>query len=273
MALIENWRSEVKTPLRLNGRRIRSASTPSIRSSSTMPSGLAVRVPKRTPLLTRSTSHTFPVSHACRTAWARKPCKSPVISRASNSTSPAPINGVVWRSLENVGSTVSNSALSKPSDTKASATKSPAPPIMGSLWQPAQELASGPLVRVKAGLAPRFRLVGRIACVALGRPAPSAVVNLALNKILPRSISAGIASAPARATVSKSTWLVKTFSSQLALLATSAPPHARMSARIYLEMIRIHAHLAGGSESGDSHQLVAILSQLRSGKSSGQMQI
>ena len=48
------------------------------------------------------------------------------------------------------------------------ATKSPLPPSIGSLWQPKQELESGPLVRVKAGLTPLLRRVGTIACVAFG---------------------------------------------------------------------------------------------------------
>ena len=72
------------------------------------------------------------------------------------------------------------------------ATKSPLPPVIGSLWQPEQELESGPLVRLKAGLTPVLRLVGMIACVAFGRPAPSSSVNLALNNSRPRSISAGM---------------------------------------------------------------------------------
>ena len=97
---------------------------------------------------------------------------------------------MVWRSLENEGSVESNCALSKPSETKTSVTKSPEPPTTGSLWQPEQELESGPLVRVNAGLTPNLRLVGTIACVALGRPAPSSVVNLALKSSRPRAISA-----------------------------------------------------------------------------------
>ena len=40
------------------------------------------------------------------------------------------------------------------------------------------------LVRAKAGLTPNLRLVGTMAWVAFGRPAPSSVVNLALNKSL-----------------------------------------------------------------------------------------
>ncbi len=77
---------------------------------------------------------------------------------------------------------MSNCALSKPSETKALATTSPLPPSIGSLWQPKQELESGPLVRVNGGLTPFLRRVGMIACVALGRPAPSSVVNLDLEE-------------------------------------------------------------------------------------------
>ncbi len=98
---------------------------------------------------------------------------------------------MVWRSLENEGSTLSNWALSKPSETNTLATSSPAPPSTGSLWQPKQELESGPLVRVNGGLTPLLRLVGMIAWVAFGRPAPSAVVNFALNKSRPLSIEGG----------------------------------------------------------------------------------
>ena len=102
-------------------------------------------------------------------------------------------------------------------------TKSPLPPSIGSLWQPKQELESGPLVRVKAGLTPNLRLVGTIAWVAFGRPAPSSVVNLALNSALPRAIRSGSAAAPAAATASKSTCEEKTRSSQL-------PPNAAPTA-------------------------------------------
>src|SRR5271166_990337 len=117
----------------------------------------------------------------------------------------APISAMVCRSLENEGSMVSNCALSNPSDTKTLATSSREPPSIGSLWQPKQEFESGPLVRLNGGLTPLLRLVGMIACVALGRPAPSAVVNFALNKMRPRSTSAGSADDPAAATASKST--------------------------------------------------------------------
>jgi hypothetical protein len=137
------------------------------------------------------------------TASARMACRSAVISRASSSTRPAPINEVVCLSLENEGSILSNCALSKPSETKTLATSSPDPPSIGSLWQPKQEFESGPLVRLKGGLTPLLRLVGMIAYVALGRPAPSAVVNFALNKTRPRSVSAGRADGPAAATAVK----------------------------------------------------------------------
>ena len=54
----------------------------------------------------------------------------------------------------------SNCALSNPSDTNTLATSSPAPPSIGSLWQPKQEFESGPLVRLNGGLTP-FLTLGR----------------------------------------------------------------------------------------------------------------
>ena len=95
------------------------------------------------------------------------------------------MSAIVWRSLENEGSMVSNWALSNPSETNTLATSSAEPPMTGSLWQPKQEFESGPLVRLNGGLTPLLRLVGMIACVAFGRPAPSTVVNLALNSTPP----------------------------------------------------------------------------------------
>ena len=85
------------------------------------------------------------------------------------------------------------------------------------MWQPKQEFESGPLVRLNGGLTPFLRLVGMIACVAIGRPAPSAVVNFALNSWRPRAMSAGRADGPAAAIVLKSRWEPsgKTRSSQL----------------------------------------------------------
>ena len=59
-----NCRSEVNTPLRLNGRTMRSASTPSTESRSTMPSGWATIQPNRTPLLTRSARTSSPEAQA-----------------------------------------------------------------------------------------------------------------------------------------------------------------------------------------------------------------
>src|SRR5271165_1033033 len=223
-ALMVNWRSDVNTPLRLNGRTIRSASTPSIESRSTMPFGWATIQPKRTPLATRSARASWPVAQARLTASARIACRSAVISRASSSTSPDPVRAIVCRSLENEGSVLSNCALSKPSETKTLATSSPDPPAIGSLWQPKQEFESGPLVRLKGGLTPLLRLVGMIACVAFGRPAPSTVVNFALNSSRPRSTRAGSADGPAAATASKSTCEPNTRSSQL-------PPEAALAAR------------------------------------------
>ena len=99
---------------------------------------------------------------------------------------------------------LSNWALSNPSETNTLATSSPEPPTTGSLWQPKQEFESGPLVRLNGGLTPALRLVGMMAWVAFGRPAPSTVVNFALNRTRPRSISAGSAEGPAAATESKS---------------------------------------------------------------------
>src|SRR5271166_4221317 len=219
-----NCLSEVKTPLRLNGRTMRSASTPSTELRSTMPSGWATIQPKRTPLVTRSARTSAPEAQARLTASERMACRSAVISRASSSTSPAPVRAIVCRSLENEGSVLSNCALSKPSETKTLATSSPDPPSIGSLWQPKQEFESGPLVRLKGGLTPLLRLVGMIACVAFGRPAPSAVVNFALKSSRPRSMRAGSAAGPAAATESKSTCDEKTRSSQL-------PPDAAPAAR------------------------------------------
>ncbi len=71
--------------------------------------------------------------------------------------------------------------------------------MTGSLWQPKQEFESGPLVRLNGGLTPFLRLVGMIAWVAFGRPAPSTVVNFALNSSRPRSMRAGRADGPAAA--------------------------------------------------------------------------
>ena len=99
-----NCRSEVNTPLRLNGLTMRSASTPSIASRSTMPSGWATIEPNRTPLVTRSARASLPVARASATAAARIACKSAVISRAKSSTRPAPISAIVCRSLEKEGS-------------------------------------------------------------------------------------------------------------------------------------------------------------------------
>src|SRR6202046_3409429 len=104
---------------------------------------------------------------------------------------------MVCRSLEKDGSMESNCALSKPSDTNTLATSSAEPPMIGSLWQPKQEFESGPLVRLKGGFTPFLTLVGTIAWVAFGRPAPSTVVNFALNSWRPRSIRAGRADGPA----------------------------------------------------------------------------
>ncbi len=110
--------SDVNTPLRLNGLTMRSESTPSMASRSTMPSAWAMIEPKRTPLVTRSACASLPVAQASAMAAARIACKSAVISRARSSTRPAPISAIVCRSLENEGSMESNCALSKPSDTK-----------------------------------------------------------------------------------------------------------------------------------------------------------
>ena len=100
-----NWRSEVNTPLRLNGRTIRSASTPSTASRSTMPSGWASSAAEAHALAHEIGAHVLRRSRApARTACDALACKSAVISRASSSTSPAPISAIVWRSLENEGS-------------------------------------------------------------------------------------------------------------------------------------------------------------------------
>ena len=223
-----NWRSDVNTPFRLNGLTMRSASTPSIESRSTMPSGWATIEPKRTPLVTRSACASLPEAQASAIAAARIACKSAVISRARSSTRPAPISAMVCRSLENDGSIESNCALSKPSETNTLATSSAEPPMTGSLWQPKQEFESGPLVRLNGGLTPFLRLVGMIAWVAFGRPAPSTVVNFALNSSRPRLMRAGRAPGPAAATWSKSRCEPggKTRSSQL---APNAAPTTRQA--------------------------------------------
>ena len=189
-----------------------------------MPSGWATIEPNRTPLVTRSACASLAVAQASAIAAARIACKSAVISRARSSTRPEPISAIVCRSLENDGSMESNCALSNPSETNTLATSSAEPPMTGSLWQPKQEFESGPLVRLNGGLTPFLRLVGMIACVAFGRPAPSTVVNLALNSSRPRSIRAGRADGPAAAIASKSRWEPggKTRSSQLARERASA---------------------------------------------------
>ena len=61
-----NWRSDVNTPLRLNGLTMRSASTPSTESRSTRPLAWAFSDPKRTPLVTRSTSTSCPLGARLR---------------------------------------------------------------------------------------------------------------------------------------------------------------------------------------------------------------
>src|SRR6202034_4404312 len=184
--------------------------------------------PNRTPFDTRSACASLPSAQAVAIAAARIACRSAVISRASNSTRPEPISAIVCRSLENDGSMESNCALSNPSDTKTLATSSAEPPMTGSLWQPKQEFESGPLVRLNGGLTPFLRLVGMIACVAFGRPAPSTVVNFALNSARPRSMRAGRADGPAAAIASKSRCEPggKTRSSQL---APNAPPTTRQA--------------------------------------------
>ncbi len=197
-----------------------------------MPSGWATIEPKRTPLVTRSACASFAVAQASAIAAARIACKSAVISRARSSTRPAPISAMVRRSLENDGSMESNWALSNPSDTNTLAMSSPAPPSIGSLWQPKQEFESGPLVRLNGGLTPFLTLVGMIAWVAFGRPAPSTVVNFALKSSRPRSMRAGRADGPAAAIMSKSRWEPggKTLSSQLP--PNAAPAAARLASTL-----------------------------------------
>ena len=168
------------------------------------------------------------------------------------------MSAIVCLSLENEGSVLSNCALSKPSETKTLATSSPEPPTIGSLWQPKQEFESGPLVRLNGGLTPVLRLVGTIACVALGLPAPSAVVNFALKSTRPRSISAGNADGPAAATASKSTCALgaNTRSSQLppkappaAVRTAAAPTAASSPGRRFMG-----CSLKGGQSSGEARE-------------------
>ena len=180
-----NWRSEVNTPLRLNGRRMRSASTPSMRSRSTMPSGCAEN---------RTEAHAFRHEVGAHVLAARAGALDGVVrarlqdrrSSRAPAVRPGPrpsARSYGARSKNDGIGRLSNSALSNPSETKTLATKSPEPPGIGSLWQPEQELESGPLGRVNAGLVPSLRLVGMIACVAFGRPAPSAVGELGLEQL------------------------------------------------------------------------------------------
>src|SRR5262249_15216693 len=93
---------------------------------------------------------------------------------------------IVFRSLVILASIDSVGGSEKCAPTKTFAAKSPLPPTNGSLWQLPQAVASGPasLWKLTSLLT---RMVGFESPVAMGRPAPSATLNLVLNKILPSS--------------------------------------------------------------------------------------
>src|SRR5258708_21450109 len=69
--------------------------------------------------------------------------------------------------------------------TNTLTAKSPAPPTRGWLWHAAQELASGPEVRMNPILFSSVRKVGFESPVAVGRPAPSPRLNLTSNNACP----------------------------------------------------------------------------------------
>ena len=213
-ALTVNWRSEAKTPFWLNGRTVRSESMPCRAEKSTRPSGITVSLPKSTPLVDRAMVSGLPLLRAAATALSRSARNSAVISRASSSMRPSPNRLTEPRSLENCGSSVSKSALSKPSEMKALAEKSPAPPRIGTLWQDWQLLESSPAVRRNMTSTGCLRSVGMIAWVAIGRPRPSAVVKRAVKRCLavlrPAALSWSAVSAPSNWV--KSTWSWMAFS-------------------------------------------------------------
>ena len=76
--------------------------------------------------------------------------------------------------------------------TKTLPTMSPPPPGMpnGALWQPAQELASGPEMRLKLRGKTRGSfgsVTGAPVPLVSGRPPPSSTVQFATNSFLPKS--------------------------------------------------------------------------------------
>ena len=86
IAFTANSRRETIVPFCMNGRITRSSFTPSTRSVSNVPSGLAVMRPNETPLLESSAATSAPVCRARRRASSRMACRSDVISRARSST-------------------------------------------------------------------------------------------------------------------------------------------------------------------------------------------
>ena len=229
-----NWRSDVNTPLRLNGLTMRSESTPSMASRSTMPSGMG-----------DDRAEPYALGHQVGSA---RPCPSRRLPRSPRRGSPAgrrssrapearPGPRPSARSCAARSRTRGRWSRTGRSRTLPTRThwrhRRPSRRSTGSLWQPKQEFESGPLVRLNGGLTPFLRLVGMIACVAFGRPAPSTVVNFALNSTRPRSMRAGRADGPAAAIALKSRCEPgsKTRSSQLPPNATPAAARAAPNAK------------------------------------------
>src|SRR5581483_10663825 len=75
--------------------------------------------------------------------------------------------------------------------TKTLATKSPAPPACGWLWQPAHELASGPESRVKRGPRSGSGVRGAMPPFVPGRPAPSQALKSVTNRRWPAATTCG----------------------------------------------------------------------------------
>ncbi len=180
---------------------IRLVSTPSTFEVSTVLFGFAVIWPKFTPLVSRRFVIFPPELFASAIAAARIASRSAVISRASISIAPEPFMPSVLRSFENSAETESVTGSRFCASTNTLATNPPAPPIVGWLWQSAQDVESVPEVRMKPGSCKGSRLVGAPLPVAAGRPWPSSLVQRAakmdspissnsLNSIAPFSMSA-----------------------------------------------------------------------------------
>ena len=209
-----NWRSDVNTPLRLNGRTMRSASTPS--------TGRDRRC--RRVRLQRAEAHALgdeiglDVLSACarlshgRVAlglevgghFARQQFDE---ARAHQRDRMAlagegGIGGVELRALETFGDeSVGDGVAGAAEHGLVMATGA------GIGVRPAEARERGIDAELALGGDDRLRRL---------RPSrAAAVVNLAWNSSRPRAIRPGMAEAPAAATASKSTWLVNTRSSQL----------------------------------------------------------